>query len=183
LQSIIRPALAGVAKECQPYQGFLYCGLMLTPSGPKVLEFNCRLGDPETQPIVSRMDCDLAEVLSATADGHLDKVRVGWKPGASVCVVMASGGYPGKFEANREITGLDEAGALAGVTVFHAGTKREGNIYYTCSGRVLGVTATGPSLDAARSTAYQAVRKIHFDGVHYRTDIAASPERASVAGN
>jgi phosphoribosylamine--glycine ligase len=183
LQTIVRPALRGVAQEGQPYQGFLYCGLMLTPAGPKVLEFNCRLGDPETQPITARMDFDLAEALSATADGRLDKVKISWKPGASVCVVMASGGYPGKFETNREITGLNEAAAIPGVTVFHAGTKLAGGKYYTCSGRVLGVTATGHSLAAARAAAYQAVSMIHFDGAHFRTDIAASPERAKVAGD
>ena len=132
---------------------------------------------------MARMDCDLAEVLSATADGRLDPAKVSWKPGASLCVVMASGGYPGKFETGREITGLDQAAAIPGVTVFHAGTKQEGNKYYTCSGRVLGVTATGPSLEAARATAYQAVSKIRFCGAHYRTDIAASPERAKVAGD
>jgi phosphoribosylamine--glycine ligase len=172
-----------VAQEGQPYQGFLYCGLMLTASGPRVLEFNCRLGDPETQPIVARMDCDLAEVLSATADRRLDTVRVRWKPGASVCVVMASSGYPGKFETGREITGLEEAAAMRGVTVFHAGTRVQDDTYYTCSGRVLGVTATGPSLDAARNSAYQAVGKIKFSGAHYRSDIAGSPERVTVASD
>jgi phosphoribosylamine--glycine ligase len=183
LQTIVRPALAGIAREGQPYQGFLYCGLMLTPSGPKVLEFNCRLGDPETQPLMTRMECDLAEVLSATADGRLDPAQVSWKPGASLCVVMASGGYPGKFETGHEITGLAEAEAIPGVTVFHAGTRAEAGRYYTCSGRVLGVTATGSSLEAARHTAYQAVHKIRFTGAHYRTDIALSSERAKVAGN
>jgi phosphoribosylamine---glycine ligase len=182
LQSIVRPALDGVAQDGQPYQGFLYCGLMLTASGPKVLEFNCRLGDPETQPIVARMDFDLAQTLAATADGRLDQVKIAWKPGASVCVVMASGGYPGKFETGCEITGLEQAAAVPGAVVFHAGTRREDNTYYTCSGRVLGVTAFGPSLEAARSTAYQAAGKIHFSGAHYRTDIASS-ERARVAGN
>jgi len=183
LETIVRPALRGVAHEGHPYQGFLYCGLMLTPAGPNVLEFNCRLGDPETQPILARMDCDLAEALSATADGKLDPARVSWKPGASVCVVMASGGYPGKFETGLEITGLSEAAAMPGVTVFHAGTKLEGNTYYTCSGRVLGVTATASSLEAARASAYKAVNVIRFPGVHYRTDIAASAERAKVAGD
>jgi len=183
LQTVIRPTLSGLAKDGQIYQGFLYFGLMLTPSGPKVLEFNCRLGDPETQAIVARMDFDLAETLAATVEGRLDRVRVAWKAGASICVVMASGGYPGKYEAGCEITGLDEAAAVPGAMVFHAGTKLEGQAYYTCSGRVLGVTAAGPSLDAARQTAYQAVEKIKFPGAHYRTDIAGSPERAKVAGD
>jgi phosphoribosylamine--glycine ligase len=183
LQSIVRPTLHGLSQDEQVYQGFLYFGLMLTPSGPKVLEFNCRLGDPETQAIVARMDFDLAEALSATAEGRLDRVRIGWKPGASVCVVMASEGYPGTYQAGREISGLDEAAAVPGAEVFHAGTKSAGHTYYTCSGRVLGVTGAGPSLDAARLSAYQAVSKIKFSGAHYRTDIAASPERARVAGD
>jgi phosphoribosylamine--glycine ligase len=183
LQTIVRPALRGLEQDGQVYQGFLYFGLMLTPSGPKVLEFNCRLGDPETQPIVARMDFDLAEALAAAADGRLDQVRTAWKSGASLCVVMASGGYPGKFQAGREIAGLEQAAAVPGALVFHAGTRKEGTSYYTCSGRVLGVTATGASLEAARAAAYQAVGKIHFLGAHYRTDIAASPERAKVAGN
>ena len=183
LQTIVRPTLRGLSQDGQTYQGFLYFGLMLTPSGPKVLEFNCRLGDPETQPIVARMDFDLAEALAATAEGRLDQVKMAWKPGASLCVVMASGGYPGTFEMGREITGLDDAAKVPNAVVFHAGTKREGHNYYTCSGRVLGVTATGPSLDSARATAYAAVKKIHFSGAHYRTDIAASPERAKVAGD
>jgi phosphoribosylamine--glycine ligase len=182
LQTIVRPTMQGLAKDGQAYQGFLYFGLMLTPSGPKVLEFNCRLGDPETQPIVARMDFDLADALAATAEGRLDQVPLAWKPGASLCVVMASGGYPGKFGKDIEITGLQEAGEVPNATVFHAGTRRSGESYYTCSGRVLGVTAYGPSLDAARSTAYQAVSKIRFTGAHYRTDIGA-PGRAQVAGD
>ena len=183
LQTIVRPTLHGLSQDGQAYQGFLYFGLMLTPSGPKMLEFNCRLGDPETQAIVARMDFDLAEALAATAEGRLDRVRIAWKAGASICVVMASQGYPGNYQVGCEITGLDEAAAVPGAAVFHAGTKLQGQLYYTCSGRVLGVTAAGPSLDAARHTAYQAVKKIQFAGVHYRTDIAASPERARVAGD
>ncbi len=183
LQTIVRPTLRGLAQDGQVYQGFLYFGLMLTSSGPQVLEFNCRLGDPEAQAIVARMDFDLAEALAATAEGRLDRVRIAWKPGASTCVVVASQGYPGSFRAGVEITGLDEAAAVAGATVFHAATKLEGHKYYTSSGRVLGVTATGPSIESARLTAYQAVRKIHFQGAHFRTDIAAAPERAHVAGD
>lgn len=182
LQTIVRPTLRGLGQDGQIYQGFLYFGLMLTPSGPRVLEFNCRLGDPETQPIVARIDFDLAEALVATAEGRLDEVRIGWKPGASICVVMTSGGYPGKFETGCEITGLDEAARIAGVAVFHAGTRLASNKYYTRSGRVLGVTAARASLEAARAAAYQAVSKIRFSGAHYRTDIAA-PERARVAGD
>lgn len=183
LQTIVRPTLRGLSQDRQTYLGFLYFGLMLTPSGPTVLEFNCRLGDPETQAIVARMDFDLAEALAATAEGTLDRVRVAWKPGASVCVVMASRGYPGNYEPGCEITGLDEAAAIPGAAVFHAGTSFDGHTYYTRSGRVLGVTAAAPSLEAARQTAYRAVEKIRFSGAHYRTDIAASTERARVAGD
>lgn len=182
LQNIVRPTLRGLDQDGYPYQGFLYFGLMLTSSGPKVLEFNCRLGDPETQPIVARMDFDLAEAMTATVNGRLDQIKIAWKPGASLCVVMSSGGYPGKFETGCEITGLDQAGAIPEAVVFHAGTRKEGNIYYTCSGRVLGVTATGSSLEAARATAYQAASMVRFSGAHYRTDIASS-ERARVAGD
>jgi phosphoribosylamine--glycine ligase len=182
LQTIVRPTLRGLEKDGEPYQGFLYFGLMLTSSGPQVLEFNCRLGDPETQPLVVRMDFDLAEALSATADGRLEQVNVGWEPGASLCVVMASGGYPGNFEKGVEIKGLDAAETIPGAVVFHAGTRRKGNEYYTSSGRVLGVTATGSSVEAARAAAYQAVSRISFAGAHYRTDIA-SADRARVAGD
>jgi phosphoribosylamine--glycine ligase len=183
LRTIVRPTLRGLSQEGQVYQGFLYFGLMLTPSGAKVLEFNCRLGDPETQAIVMRMDFDLAEALAATATGALDGVRVAWKAGASVCVVMASGGYPGEYQAGQPIVGLDQVAALPGVAVFHAGTKLREAGYYTCSGRVLGVTAGGGNLEAAKRTAYQAVEMIRFSGAHYRTDIGASPERARVAGD
>jgi phosphoribosylamine--glycine ligase len=182
LQTIVRPTLRGLAQDSQPYQGFLYFGLMLTPSGPKVLEFNCRMGDPETQAIIARMDFDLAEALAATAEGRLDRLAIAWKPGASICVVMASGGYPGAYKTGMEIKGLEEAAAVPGAVVFHAGTKRESITYYTCSGRVLGVAATGPSLEAARDAAYRAVSNIQFAGAHYRTDIGASSERARVAG-
>jgi phosphoribosylamine--glycine ligase len=182
LQTIVRPTLKGLEKDGHVYQGFLYFGLMLTPAGPQVLEFNCRLGDPETQPIVARMDFDLAEAMMATAEGRLDKVKIAWKPGASLCVVMASGGYPAKFEVGCEISGLEQAAAVPGAVVFHAGTRKERDNYYTCSGRVLGVTAAGTSLESARSTAYEAVSKIRFAGAHYRTDIAA-PDRTRVAGN
>jgi phosphoribosylamine--glycine ligase len=155
---------------------------MLTLTGPKVLEFNCRLGDPETQAIVARMDFDLAEALGAAAERKLGKVQLAWKPGASLCVVMTSGGYPGQYEAGQEITGIEEA-ERAGAVVFHAGTRREGSRYYSCSGRVLGVTATGHSLETARQSAYRAVQLIRFSGAHYRSDIGVSHEQARVAGD
>jgi phosphoribosylamine--glycine ligase len=183
LSTIVRPTFEGLARDGQTYQGFLYFGLMLTAAGPKVLEFNCRLGDPETQAIVARMDFDLADVFCAMADGALDQARLKWRPGASVCVVMASKGYPEEYERDKEISGLDEAAMELDVVVFHAGSRKEGDNYYTCSGRVLGVTAAAPTIDLARQTAYKAVKKIHFDGAHYRSDIAAVAERARVAGD
>ena len=169
---IVEPTLTALRQEGCEYRGFLYFGLMLTSEGPKVLEFNCRLGDPETQAIVPRMDFDFGAVLSAVADRKLSGARLNWLPGASVCVVMASGGYPGNYGVGKEIQGLAKAEGIPGVNVFHAGTKSEGGLYYTSSGRVLGVTATGGSLDAARATAYDAVGCVHFEGAQYRSDIA-----------
>jgi phosphoribosylamine--glycine ligase len=182
LQTVVRPTFEGFAKDGERYRGFLYFGLMLTPAGPKVLEFNCRLGDPETQPIVARMDFDLADVLSAANDGGLNEININWKPGASLCVVMASGGYPGKYASGAEIHGLDEAATMRDVTVFHAGTGRERNNYYTSSGRVLGVTASGTDLADARRKAYSAVKAIHFQDAHYRTDIGGTAEQLKAAG-
>jgi len=141
LESIVEPTMQGLASEGILYQGFLYIGLMLTASGPKVLEFNCRLGDPETQAIVARMDFDLAQVLAELASGILEPARLKWKPGASVCVVMASGGYPGKFATGKKIEGLTDAERITGVEVFHAGTVRDGGSIVTSGGRVLGVSA------------------------------------------
>ena len=178
--TVVRPTLRGLASDGVHYRGFLYFGLMLTAQGPKVLEFNCRLGDPETQPIMVRAAFDLAEVLTATAEGRLKEVRAKWEPGASLCVVMASGGYPGKFEIGKKIEGLDEA-QKRGAVVFHSGTRLTSSSYYTCSGRVLGVTAGASTLEGARTLAYDAVRKIHFSGAHYRTDIAA-PTKTSATG-
>ena len=168
----VQPTLAALERETCAYRGFLYFGLMLTASGPKVLEFNCRLGDPETQAIMARVDFDLAEVLAALGEGKLGGRKLTWHPGASVCVVMASGGYPGGYATGKEIQGLDKAAAIPGTAVFHAGTIRKGTKYYTSSGRVLGVTAAGETLDAARQTAYDAVRCIRFSDAHYRNDIA-----------
>lgn len=178
---IVEPTLRGLAADGIRYQGFLYIGLMLTKSGPKVLEFNCRLGDPETQAILARADFDLAEVLSDLAAGRLDPAKIKWKPGASVCVVLASGGYPGKFEKGKHIEGLTDAEKIAGVKVLHAGTKREGDSIVTSGGRVLGVTATGASLDAALAAVYQAIGEIHFDGMHYRKDIGIPTGRVQTA--
>jgi phosphoribosylamine---glycine ligase len=179
VMQIVAPTLQGLAADGVRYQGFLYIGVMLTASGPKVLEFNCRLGDPETQAIVARMDFDLAEVLMDVAAGRVDASKLKWKGGASACVVLASAGYPGKFETGKEITGLREADAVRGVKVLHAGTKRDGDKIVTSGGRVLGVTAPGATLDEALGRVYEAAQKIHFAGVHYRKDIGA---HASVSG-
>jgi len=176
---IVTPTLQGLAADGIRYQGFLYIGVMLTASGPKVLEFNCRLGDPETQAIVARMDFDLAEVLADVAAGRVDASKLKWKSGVSACVVLASGGYPAKFETGKEITGLREAGAVRGVKVLHAGTKCDEDKIVTSGGRVLGVTAAGASLDEALGRVYEGAQKIHFAGAHYRKDIGA---HASVRG-
>jgi phosphoribosylamine--glycine ligase len=182
-KSIVEPTLKGLAAGGIRYQGFLYVGLMLTKDGPKVLEFNCRLGDPETQAIVARMDFDLAEVLADVAAGKLRPEKLKWKAGASVCVVMASGGYPGKFESGKLIHGLQEAGQVVDVKVLHAGTKKAGAGIITSGGRVLGVTASGASLDDALGKAYQAAGKIQFEGMHYRRDIGKHYEQGKAAGD
>jgi phosphoribosylamine--glycine ligase len=170
---IARPAVAGMKAEGAEFKGVLYCGLMMTARGPMVLEFNCRFGDPETQPILMRLESDLLEALEASIEGRVSEGDFKWSPDASVCVVMASGGYPGTFAAGKRIDGLDEAGAVDGVKIFHAGTsKREGG-YYTSGGRVLGVTARARDLETAVERAYEACAKISFEGVHYRRDIAA----------
>lgn len=181
--TIIEPTLRGLAVDGIPYQGFLYIGLMLTKSGPKVLEFNCRLGDPEAQAILARMDFDLAEILSDVAAGYLDPSKLRWKPGASACVVLTSGGYPGKFESGKKIDGLTSLDEIIGVKVLHAGTKLAGNTATTSGGRVLGVTAVGKTLEAALASAYQAAAKIHFEGMHYRKDIGAQAAPLKAAGD
>lgn len=156
--------------EATGFSGFLYAGLMITTNGPKVLEFNVRLGDPETQPLMHRMASDFAPVLMAAATGELESVKLEWRSGPSVCVVLTSGGYPGSYETGKPIRGIDAAEAT-GATVFHAGT-REGVVgIETAGGRVLGVTASGANLETAIDRAYTAVRQVHFEGMHYRKDI------------
>ena len=183
ISTIVEPTLKGLAEEGIPYQGFLYVGLMLTKDGPKVLEFNCRLGDPEAQAIVARMDFDLAEVLADVASRRLNPEKLRWKKEASVCVVLASGGYPGKFEVGKKITGLTSVRGKTGVEVFQGGTKREQGSLVTSGGRVLGVTAIGDTLESALGFAYQASAEIHFDGMHYRKDIGASAGRLKAVGD
>ena len=146
---------------------------MMTARGPMVLEFNCRFGDPETQPVMMRMESDLLEAMEASIAGRVSDGDFRWSPEPAVCVVMASGGYPGAFEAGKLITGIEEADRMYGVKVFHAGTNRRDGNYYTSGGRVLGVTARGKDLPDAVERAYDAVMKVRFDGMHYRKDIAA----------
>jgi phosphoribosylamine--glycine ligase len=183
LDSIVEPTMHGLATEGILYQGFLYIGLMLTASGPKVLEFNCRLGDPETQAIIARMDFDLAQVLAELAAGILEPSRLRWKLGASACVVIASGGYPGKFLTGKSIEGLTDAGRVAGVNVFHAGTRRQGDSILTHGGRVLGVTAADTTLDTALAKVYEAAEQIRFEGMQYRRDIGAQVGRVRAVGD
>jgi phosphoribosylamine--glycine ligase len=180
--TIVEPTIKGLVADGIRYQGFLYVGLMLTKEGPKVLEFNCRLGDPEAQAILARVDFDLAEVLADGANGRLQPEKMKWKPGASACVVLASGGYPGKYEVGKEIRGLAEAAKIADVKVLHAGTKRDGGKIVTSGGRVLGVTAVGNTLSAAVDKAYEAVGKIQFEGMQYRKDIGRA-QQSSAAGD
>ncbi len=169
---IAQPVVAGMKAEGAEFKGVLYCGLMMTARGPMVLEFNCRFGDPETQPILMRLESDLVEALEASIEGRVSEGDFKWSSDASVCVVMASGGYPGTFEAGKQIAGLEEAEEVEGVKVFHAGTTRRDGVYYTSGGRVLGVTARASSLDEAVGRAYEACGRISFDGAHYRRDIA-----------
>jgi phosphoribosylamine--glycine ligase len=169
---IAEPVVAGMRAEGAEFKGVLYCGLMMTARGPMVLEFNCRFGDPETQPILMRLESDLVEALEASIEGRVSDGDFKWSRDASVCVVMASGGYPGTYEVGKRIDGLEEAGAVEGVKVFHAGTTRRDDVFYTAGGRVLGVTARAGSLEAAVGRAYEACGKIWFEGAHYRTDIA-----------
>jgi phosphoribosylamine--glycine ligase len=172
-KKILEPFMRGCAEEQIDYRGLLYPGIMLTKSGPKVLEFNARFGDPETQVYLTRLENDLVELLDASASGTLDKIELKWKSQASVCVVMASGGYPGSYAKGKPILGLAEAAQLPDTKVFHAGTALKENQIVTNGGRVLGVTALGKDLKAAQAAAYAAVQKIHFDGAHFRHDIAA----------
>ena len=169
---IAQPVVDGMKAEGAEYKGVLYCGLMMTARGPMVLEFNCRFGDPETQPILMRLESDLVDALEASVAGRLSEGDFKWSRDAAVCVVMASGGYPGTFDVGKKITGLDAAAAVDGVKVFHAGTSKRDGEFYTAGGRVLGVTARAAELQTAVERAYEACEKIRFEGAHYRRDIA-----------
>jgi phosphoribosylamine--glycine ligase len=177
LKKIVRPTLAGLRKESVEYRGFIFFGLMLTKDGPKVLEYNCRLGDPETQAILLRTDFDFAEACMSAAHGKLEASQAKWIRGASVCVVIASEGYPSSPVLGKPISGLEAAEKIPQVAVFHAGTRRDGNDYYTSGGRILGVAAVGDSLADAHRAAYDAARRIIIPGAHYRKDIGVTDIR------
>ena len=170
VKEIFQPTVAALKAEGRPFKGVIYFGLMLTKDGPKVVEYNARFGDPETQPILSMLDTDLMDIFQACVDGTLDQVDIKWKSGAACCLVLASGGYPVKYQSGYPISGLEEAEKL-GATVFHAGTKAENEQVLTAGGRVLGVTALGGTLEEAIERAYAAAKPIAFQDMHFRTDI------------
>src|SRR5213080_3035045 len=179
-KQIIRPLLRGLLQNGVKFRGLLYPGLMITSEGPRVLEFNCRFGDPETQALLPRMKSDLLPLLEATIDGTIERCAIEWDARSAVTVVLASAGYPGKYETGKLISGIDEAAKLDDVQIFHAGTKRDGDEVKTAGGRVLAVTALGLTLEAARARAYQAVSRIDFENRHYRRDIALNAVAANV---
>lgn len=172
MEKVMRPTVNGLQSEGIKYKGILYAGLMIKDNKPYTLEFNCRLGDPETQPVLSRLKTDLTDIALAIADERLSAINLEWKSDVSVCVVAASKGYPGAYEKGKVIKGLDDAGKMEDVVVFHAGTAFNKNKIVTAGGRVLGVTALGKDIKDAKEKAYKAIEKIHFSGMQYRKDIA-----------
>jgi phosphoribosylamine--glycine ligase len=172
VREVLVPTVDGMNRNDTPYKGVLYAGMMLTQGGPRVLEFNARFGDPETQPILMRLKSDLLSVLVAVCKGTLGDITMQWDPRPAVCVVMASGGYPGDYEKGKVISGLDQAAKIKDVMVFHAGTAEKNGKIVTAGGRVLGVTAMGNTIAEAKAKAYEAVSLISFEGACYRTDIA-----------
>ena len=170
-KTIFEPTVAAMNSENRTFKGCLYFGLMITPDGPKVIEYNARFGDPEAQVVLPRLKTDLVDIIEAVIDEKLSQLDIKWSDEATACVVMASGGYPLAYKKGIEITGLDENGQVEGATVYHAGTKYENGRFYTNGGRVLGITASGKTLDDALEKAYAAVDKIKFEGAHFRTDI------------
>jgi phosphoribosylamine--glycine ligase len=176
-RNVMRPLLDGLNETGVIFRGLLFPGLMITADGPRVLEFNCRFGDPETQVILPRLKSDLVELLEATIDGTLDRTVIEWDERAAVTVVLASGGYPGKYDIGKAIHGLEKLSKADGVHVFHAGTRKENGAVVTAGGRVLAVTALGETVAAARARAYEAVSQITFEGCHYRRDIALGGRR------
>ena len=171
MNKIFLPTINAMVKENRTFKGCLYFGLMITPDGPKVIEYNCRFGDPETQVVLPLLDTDLVDIFDAVINEKLSQIDIKWKNASSACVVLASGGYPKKYETGLKITGLNENGQLDDVKIYHAGTKLENNEFYTSGGRVLGVTAVSDTLKSAVDKAYGAVNDIKFDKMHYRKDI------------
>jgi phosphoribosylamine---glycine ligase len=181
-KTILEPTIQGMEKEGSVYKGVLYAGIMVTQDGPKVLEYNARFGDPETQAVLPRLKTDLVEIMESVIDGRLDKISIEWESSPAVCVVLASGGYPGKYNSGYTIEGLDEAEKLPGVFLFHAGTSSAGCDIVTSGGRVMGVTALGGSIRSAVDKAYDAVSKISFKDMHYRKDIGYRALKRDIAG-
>jgi phosphoribosylamine--glycine ligase len=171
MEKIFKPTVDAMNKEGRKFKGVLYFGIMVTAEGPKVLEYNARFGDPETQVVIPRLKTDLIEIFNAIIDERLDEVNIEWEDNAAVCVIMASGGYPQKYQTGYEISGLDEAQKDVNTIIFHAGTKYENGKYYTAGGRVLGVTAVEKNLDLAIKKAYEGVAKVNFKDMHFRKDI------------
>lgn len=171
MKEIFVPTVNAMAQEGRPFKGCLYFGLMITKDGPKVIEYNCRFGDPEAQVVLPRLKTDIVDILNAVIDEKLDEINIEWSDDACACVVMASGGYPKAYKKGIEITGLNDDGQIDGAIIYHAGTAYKDGKFYTNGGRVLGITATGKTLDDALNKAYDAVKRIHFDGNEYRTDI------------
>jgi len=177
---IMQPLLHGLTRERVSFRGLLFPGLMVIPQGPRVLEFNCRFGDPETQAILPRLKSDLLALLEATIDGRLQKMQIEWDKRSAVTVVLASGGYPEKYETGKVISGLDEVAGMENVELFHAGTRKANGKTVTAGGRVLAITALGETGMEARARAYDAAARIHFDGCHYRRDIALAKDSAKL---
>lgn len=171
MRTIFIPTIEAMNIEGRPFKGILYFGLMLTPEGPKVLEYNARFGDPETQVVLPRLETDLVDIFDAIIDEKLDTIEISWKKNSAVCVVMASGGYPESYTKGYEITGLETIKNQEDIILFHSGTKKESGKFYTNGGRVLGVTAVAEDIEKAREKAYKAVSAISFMNAHYRKDI------------
>jgi phosphoribosylamine--glycine ligase len=173
MREVLQPAVDGMCALGTPYVGVLYAGLMITDQGPRVLEFNCRFGDPEAQVILPLLQTDLLDVIEACMDGRLTQVGVRWQDASAACIVLASGGYPDHYDKGKTVVGIEEAAGMDHVLVFHAGTRREGQLVVTSGGRVLGVAAVGPTLASTLHRAYTAVEHVSFEGMHYRRDIGA----------
>lgn len=171
MKTIFIPTIEAMVKENRKFKGCLYFGLMLTPNGPKVIEYNCRFGDPETQVVLPLLKTDLVDIFDAVIDEKLDTINIEWKNQSAACIILASGGYPKKYETGKEISGLDEKGQIKNALVYHAGTKADNDKFLTAGGRVLGITATADNLKSALDSAYETVNSISFEKMHYRKDI------------